>query len=152
MEPESTPRGTTQLGITKEILRKTALPVSFTIPEKVIHFLTENMPHAYCDDCLAEALRLRRTQVNTVTSTLGLCREFSRGAQTCQLCSKPGKSATRRPPFELEGRTKGSRSRLPWILVLDGISVRPVSSAPELYAWGRPSALPWSAAHPFPSS
>jgi len=68
----------------------------FTIPEKVIHFLTEHMPDAYCDDCMAAALKLRRTQVNTVTSTLGLCCEYSRGAQTCKTCLKAGKSATRR--------------------------------------------------------
>ena len=69
---------------------------SFTIPEKVIHFLTGHMPNAYCDDCLAAALHLRRTQVNTVSSTLGLCRDYSRGAQTCNTCRKAGKSATRR--------------------------------------------------------
>ena len=69
---------------------------SFTIPEKVIHFLSGHMPNAYCDDCLAAALQLGRNQVNTVTSTLGLCREYSRGAQTCNNCGKIGKSATRR--------------------------------------------------------
>ena len=69
---------------------------SFTIPEKIIHFLTEHMPDAYCDDCLAVVLNLRRTQVNTVTATLGLCREYSRGAQCCTTCMKVGKSATRR--------------------------------------------------------
>lgn len=69
---------------------------SFTIPEKVIHYLTEHMPDAHCDDCMAAALKLRRTQVNTVTATLGLCREYSRGAETCKTCLKTGKSATRR--------------------------------------------------------
>ena len=69
---------------------------ALTIPEKVIHFLTERMPNSYCDDCLAEALHLRRSQVNTVTATLGLCREYSRGEQSCRLCVKATKSATRR--------------------------------------------------------
>lgn len=71
-------------------------PQSFTIPEKVFHFLTDRFPEAYCDDCLAAALHLRRTQVNTVTSTLGLCREYSRGIQPCKTCTKEGKTATRR--------------------------------------------------------
>ena len=98
METESTARlpvsGNT--GTTTENTRKDSRPDSFTIPEKIIHFLTENLPNAYCDDCLAEALHLRRTQANTVTATLGLCREYSRGAQICQVCGKGGRAATRR--------------------------------------------------------
>lgn len=69
---------------------------SFTIPEKIIRYLTEHMPEAYCDDCLASALSLRRTQVNTISSTLGFCQEYSRGAQTCTVCQKTSKAATRR--------------------------------------------------------
>ncbi len=69
---------------------------ALTIPEKVICFITQNMPKAYCDDCLAEVLQLRRAQVNTVTCTLGFCREYSRGIQVCHSCSKAGKSAIRR--------------------------------------------------------
>jgi len=98
METERTtrPGDSENIDIATENARKAAHPDSFTIPEKIINFLTEKLPNAYCDDCLAEALHLQRTQVNTVTSTLGLCREYSRGAQICQVCGKTGKSATRR--------------------------------------------------------
>ncbi len=57
-----------------------------TVPERVIHFLRSRQPRAYCDDCLAAALSLRRAQVNIVTSTLGLCREYFRGNETCIGC------------------------------------------------------------------
>lgn len=67
-----------------------------TVPERVIRFLDSRQPEAYCDDCLAAALALRRAQVNMVTSTLGLCQEYSRGAATCITCGRGGKFAIQR--------------------------------------------------------
>ena len=67
---------------------------AFTIPERIADFLKGNQPRAYCDDCIAGALSMRREQVNTVTSTLGLCREYSRGGATCIVCNRERKFAT----------------------------------------------------------
>jgi hypothetical protein len=65
-----------------------------TIPERVAELLKINKPDAFCDDCIASSLGMRREQVNTVTSTLGLCREYSRGSETCTVCRRQGKFAT----------------------------------------------------------
>lgn len=67
---------------------------AFTIPERIADFLRSNRPKAYCDDCIATALSMRREQVNTVTSTLSLCREYSRGGTTCIVCKRDRKFAT----------------------------------------------------------
>jgi len=69
-------------------------PTALTIPERVADFLKGNHPRAYCDDCIATALNMRREQVNTVTCTLGLCREYSRGRESCALCNRDRKFAT----------------------------------------------------------
>lgn len=65
-----------------------------TVPERVSELLKISQPNAYCDDCIAGALNLRREQVSTVTSTLGLCREYARGIETCVHCNRTGKLAT----------------------------------------------------------
>ena len=65
-----------------------------TIPERIAAFLKSHWSDAYCDDCLASALGLRRPQVSTVTATLGLCCEYSRGAKSCSICGKAGRLAT----------------------------------------------------------
>jgi hypothetical protein len=66
---------------------------ALTIPERITHLLKANHPNAYCDDCIANALNMRREQVNTVTCTLGLCREYRRGTETCCDCGRSGKFA-----------------------------------------------------------
>lgn len=65
-----------------------------TTPERVIRHLQLNRPRAYCDDCLAAALSLNRAQVSIITSTLGLCKEYSRGTKTCADCGRAQKFAT----------------------------------------------------------
>jgi hypothetical protein len=62
-----------------------------TVPKRVVRFLKACQPEAYCDDCLASALSLRRSQVNLVTSTLGLCREYFRGSEPCFGCGGKAK-------------------------------------------------------------
>ena len=64
-----------------------------TIPERIADFLKANKPRAYCDDCLASALKMRREQVNTVTATLGLCCEYRRGGESCSHCNRERKFA-----------------------------------------------------------
>lgn len=71
---------------------------SLTIPERIAEFLKGNKPRAYCDDCIAGALNMRREQVNTVTSTLGLCCEYSRGSESCAHCHRERKFATKYVP------------------------------------------------------
>jgi hypothetical protein len=71
---------------------------SLTIPERVVEFLSLKKPAAYCDDCVATALAVRRAQISTVTSTLGLCREYSRDASPCAGCGRSGKFVTRVQP------------------------------------------------------
>lgn len=71
---------------------------SLTIPERVVRFLSTHSPAAYCDDCLAQALALRRTQISTVTGTLGLCLEYDRTAETCTGCRRSGKFVIRAQP------------------------------------------------------
>jgi hypothetical protein len=66
---------------------------ALTIPERIAELLKANRPNAYCDDCIASALNMRREQVNTVTCTLGLCREYQRGSETCSDCHRSGKFA-----------------------------------------------------------
>lgn len=66
-----------------------------TIPERVVRFLACNQPAAYCDDCLAEALTLKRAQISTVTGTLGLCRDYRRTAEVCAVCGRNGKFVIR---------------------------------------------------------
>lgn len=39
-----------------------------------------------CDDCIAEALELRRQQANRVTMALGTCSDFERYQGTCSMC------------------------------------------------------------------
>lgn len=68
---------------------------SLTIPERVVRFLFNHSPAAYCDDCLAQALALRRAQISTVTGTLGLCREYHRTAEVCAVCRRSGKFVIR---------------------------------------------------------
>src|SRR5437868_1213075 len=65
-----------------------------TMPERVAQYLRSNHPHAYCDDCIANALHIHRAQVSLITATLGLCREFFRGSKACVVCSSPNKFAT----------------------------------------------------------
>ena len=67
---------------------------AFTIPERVTRFLLDHRPNAYCDDCMADLLRLRRTQVSMITSTLGLCQEYTRGGKSCVMCQRERKFAT----------------------------------------------------------
>jgi hypothetical protein len=68
---------------------------SLTIPERVVRFLGTAKPAAFCDDCIAVALALRRGQVSTVTSTLGLCGEYRRTAEPCASCGHNNKFVTR---------------------------------------------------------
>jgi len=69
-------------------------PDALTIPERVTRLLGANKPNAYCDDCIADLLRLRRTQVSMITSTLGLCRDYTRGGKPCAICRRERKFAT----------------------------------------------------------
>ena len=69
-------------------------PDALTIPERVTRFLAANRPNAYCDDCIADMLRLRRTQISMITSTLGLCRDYTRGGKGCVRCGSARKFAT----------------------------------------------------------
>lgn len=71
---------------------------ALTIPERVTRFLAANKPNAYCDDCIADMLRLRRTQISMITSTLGLCRDYTRGGKTCVICRRERKFATHLNP------------------------------------------------------
>lgn len=41
---------------------------------------------AYCDDCIAEALDLRRQQANRVTMALGTSSDFQRQRHACSQC------------------------------------------------------------------
>jgi hypothetical protein len=68
--------------------------IGLTMPERVSRYLKSNHPQAYCDDCIAQALGIHRAQVSLITSTLGLCREFSRGSKTCAACANPRKFAS----------------------------------------------------------
>jgi len=73
----------------------TDLAQALTIPERVVRFLEMSKPAAFCDDCIATALVLRRAQISTVTSTLGLCRGYLRNAECCTACGRNGKFVTR---------------------------------------------------------
>ena len=64
------------------------------MPERVAQYLKSNHPKGYCDDGIALALHIHRAQVSLITSTLGLCREYSRGSKSCVVCSSTNKFAT----------------------------------------------------------
>jgi hypothetical protein len=58
-----------------------------TIPESVNNFITKHRPDEFCDDCIAEQLRLsRRQQAHRVTSALATTDCFRREKDICSLC------------------------------------------------------------------
>jgi hypothetical protein len=67
---------------------------ALTMPERVAKFLKKNHLQAYCDDCISKSLQVNRAQVSVVTSTLALCREYSKGAKPCVMCRQTNKFAT----------------------------------------------------------
>lgn len=70
-----------------------------TEPEHIVGFLKKNIPKAYCDDCIADELKLRRRQrAARVTIVLGLTSDFERNKGVCSLC------ANDRPKFIIRAR------------------------------------------------
>ena len=62
------------------------------IAERVNKFITDHMPDAFCDDCIAEELGLsRRQQAHRVTSALATTADFRREVDSCSLCGKEKK-------------------------------------------------------------
>jgi len=58
-----------------------------SIAERVNKFITDHMPDAFCDDCIAEQLDLsRRQEANLVTITLATTDNFRRERDNCSLC------------------------------------------------------------------
>ena len=67
-----------------------------TVPERVEQFVRENRPARYCDDCLADRLKLRRRQqAQQATATLGAVPSFLRESGTCSVCLKTAKLVIR---------------------------------------------------------
>ncbi len=57
------------------------------ISQRVNNFLSERRPGQYCDDCIADNLRLkRRQQAQRVTSALGTTADFDRTLGVCSMC------------------------------------------------------------------
>jgi hypothetical protein len=65
---------------------------TLTIAQRVVAFLRENAPAAFCDDCIADRLGFsQRQQANRVTGTLALTARFRREIGACSLCSQTKK-------------------------------------------------------------
>ena len=56
------------------------------IAERVNDWLKQRSGNAYCDDCIAKHLELRRQQANRVTMALGTTGEFVRELGKCSEC------------------------------------------------------------------
>ena len=66
-----------------------------TKPELVHRFLTERAPSQVCDDCVSEHAGVQpRNQVNPITRTLALTRDFERAKGQCSLCKETPKLVT----------------------------------------------------------
>ncbi|MGE3147515.1 MAG: DUF4118 domain-containing protein [Pseudorhodoplanes sp.] len=60
-----------------------------TVPERVRDFLLTNNDAMYCDSCIQEHLGLKwRQQVQLITATLGVTREFRRDLACCSGCNE----------------------------------------------------------------
>lgn len=58
-----------------------------TIAQRVNDFLTKGRPRAFCDDCIADALKLsRRQQSARVTGALETTSDFVREDDECAVC------------------------------------------------------------------
>ena len=58
-----------------------------TIPEQVTEFLKKQPGKAYCDDCIAEKIPLkRRQQAQRVTGALAMTADFVRESGGCAEC------------------------------------------------------------------
>ncbi len=58
-----------------------------TVPERVVDFLRKRKGSSFCDDCIAEQLKLKKRQeVQPITATLALCSDFSRDKDICSSC------------------------------------------------------------------
>lgn len=62
---------------------------ALTVPQKVAAFLKSKTPMAYCDECIATLLDLKRhQQAQQATSSLAASGAFTRIRGTCMNCSK----------------------------------------------------------------
>ena len=57
------------------------------VPERIHDLIVSRRPEALCDDCIQHALQLKnRQQVQPVTITLALTRDFFREMGACSTC------------------------------------------------------------------
>lgn len=66
-----------------------------TIAERVVHYIASGIHTGVCDSCVANAIRVHPTQVNSVTSLLDITGKFARTKGVCDKCGKKRK-VTRR--------------------------------------------------------
>ena len=58
-----------------------------TEAEQIVGFLQKNRPKPYCDDCIADELKLAsRQKAQRVTEVLGLTLEYRRQKGVCSSC------------------------------------------------------------------
>lgn len=58
-----------------------------TEAEQIVGFLQKNRPKPYCDDCIADELKLKRRQrAQRVTIALGLTNDYLREQGVCSIC------------------------------------------------------------------
>ena len=58
-----------------------------TEAEQIVAFLQQNRPKRYCDDCIADELKLKRRQRSQrVTIALALTSDYQRQPGTCFVC------------------------------------------------------------------
>ena len=63
--------------------------------EQIYRFLKENRTKGYCDECLATATGVERSEVSMTTTTMRLFpQEFTRWQARCPECSREGKLIT----------------------------------------------------------
>jgi hypothetical protein len=63
-----------------------------TVPERVIQWLRERKGHGYCDRCIAESLKLARTQqAQQATSALGKTHGYWQVRAACYECGETRK-------------------------------------------------------------
>ena len=65
------------------------MPVSpITVPERVLAFLRDHCPLAFCDDCIAKNVGINRYMAHQATLPFGLTSDFNRGFGACAGCGQ----------------------------------------------------------------
>ena len=58
------------------------------IADKIAEVIPAYPSEGFCDDCLAEAVGIRRQQAQRITSALAITSDYQRWNDECELCGR----------------------------------------------------------------